>query len=74
MDTVGAILLFLKSLPDLIKLVQELMTFLKHASGDDAQGYVKKVGAAMAELNKAQSHEERQNAAQSIASAISGLP
>lgn len=74
MDPASAILAFIGSIPDLIKLGQELMTFINHASGNDPQGYVKRVGSAFAQLNQAQSHEERQNAAKTVADAISGLP
>lgn len=74
MDPITAGLTFLASLPDLIKLGQELIVFLNHASGNDPQGYIKQVGEAIAAVNKAQTHEERQNAAQKVADAIRGLP
>ncbi len=73
MDPASAIFAFLTSLPDLIKLGQELMIFVNHASGNDPQGYVKTVGEAISQLNKAQTQEERQNAAQAISNAIVGL-
>lgn len=60
--------------PDLVMLGQEFMTWLKHASGNDPQGYIKKVGQAFAQLNLAQTVEDRQNAAKAIADAIQGLP
>lgn len=60
-------------IPDLVKLGQESWAWLKSASGNDPKGYVKKVGAAMKQLNDAQTDEDRQNAAAQIADAIAGL-
>jgi hypothetical protein len=54
--------------------MKEFMAWLNKASGDDPQGYVKKIGQAMAQLNAANTQEERQNAAKAIADSISGLP
>lgn len=73
MDPASAIIAFITSLPDLIKLGQEMMIFINHASGNDPQGYVKKVGEAFSKLNQAQTQEERQDAAQEISNAISGI-
>lgn len=70
----SAILAVLTSLPDVLKLIQEATTWINHVSGNDPQGFIKKVGAAMAQLNLAQTIEERENAAQALANVIHGLP
>lgn len=73
MDPLSALVALATALPDLINLGKELIAYLDKASGNDAQGYVKKVGAAMSALNAAQTQEDRQNAAKAIADAIAGL-
>lgn len=73
MDPVTAIAGAIAALPDLIKLVQEVMSWINTASGGDPKGYVAKLGVAMKQLNDAQTDEDRQNAAKAIADAISGL-
>lgn len=69
----SAILTFLKVFPDLVALLKEAMSFLKKISGDDPQGYLKDLGLAFAQLNTAQTQEERTNAAKALATALSGL-
>lgn len=69
-----AIIGFLSSLPDIIKLIQEAMIFINHISGNDPQGFIKKVGEAMAQLNAAKTEKEREDAAKAIADAIHGIP
>ncbi len=73
MTAVQAFTAYLTALPVIIKLGQEFMTWLNVASGGDPKTYIAKLGAAMSNLNAAQTQEERQNAAQEIAKAISGL-
>jgi len=70
----SAILAVLSSLPDIINLVKEASTWLNHVSGNDPQGFIKKIGAAMAQVNSAQSIKEREDAAQALANAIHNLP
>lgn len=69
----SAIMGFLTALPDIVKLVQSGMTWLNHVSGNDPQGLVKKIGAAMTQLNNAQTVAERQAAAKAIADSLRGL-
>jgi hypothetical protein len=69
----AAILGVLSALPDIIKLGQQFGVWINHVSGNDPQGFIKQVGAAMAELNNAKTVEDRQNAAKSIADALHGL-
>jgi len=81
----AGIIALLTALPELLKLVEQigpelgtLMTnlvgYIKHVSGNDPQGYVKAVGAAMAQATAAKTVQERQDAAKAIANAIHGLP
>lgn len=81
----AAIIALLTALPDIVKLVEQLgpelgkmvtnlVAYLKHVSGNDAQGYIKQVGEAFAKATSAKTVEERQNAAKAIADAIHGLP
>lgn len=70
----AAILGVLSALPDVITLVKELTVWIQHVSGNDPQGFIKQVGAAMAQLNNAKSVQERQDAAKSIADALHNLP
>jgi predicted PurR-regulated permease PerM len=70
----AAIIGFFSALPEIIKLVQQLMTWINHASGNDPQGYIKKISEALAKLNAAKTEQERIDAAKAIADAIHGLP
>lgn len=73
MDPATAILEVIAALPEFIKLGQQFMTWLNTASNGDPKKYVADLGNAMAQLNSAQTDEERQEAAHQIAIAISGL-
>jgi hypothetical protein len=81
---IAAIIAILQALPELLKLIEQLgpelanlvkqlVAYINHASGNDPQGYVKKVGEALAKLNGAKTQQERQDAAKAIADAIHGL-
>lgn len=70
----AALLGFFAALPDILKLVQQFMAWLNQVSGNDPQGFVKAVSAAFAEVNVAQTQQERQNAAKALADLISRLP
>lgn len=74
MSWAAALLTFLQAVPDIVKLLGELMTWLNHVSGNDPQGWIKKVGATMNQLNSAQTEKERQDAAKAVADAVAGLP
>lgn len=67
------ILTALKLIPDILTAFREFTTWLNHVSGNDPQGYVKRVGGAMSKLNNASTDQERTDAAKAIADAISGL-
>lgn len=73
MSLAAAILGALTALPAFIQLISEIMTFLNSVSGNDPKGYAVKLGAAMKQLNEAESDQDRQKAAKSIADAIAGL-
>jgi hypothetical protein len=60
--------------PELGTLLTNLAAYIKHVAGDDAQGYVKRVGEAFSLATSAKTLEEREDAAQAIADAIHGLP
>ena len=74
MTWLSAILGALQALPALINLGTEFVTWIKHVSGNDPQGYMNNLANAMAQLNAAKTEEDRTNAAKSIADAIRGLP
>jgi hypothetical protein len=69
----AAILGVLSALPDIIKLGQQFGVWINHVSGNDPRGFIKQVGAAMAQLNQAKSVQERQDAAKAIADALHNL-
>lgn len=73
MGIVGAITGFFTALPDIVKLIKEASVWINHVSGNDPQGFVKRVGEAMTQLNQAKTDKERQDAAKSIADAINKL-
>lgn len=82
----GTVLIaIITAFPDLLKLIEQvgpelgtlmtnLVAYLKHVSGNDPQGYIKQVGAALAQATQAKTVKERQDAAKAIANAIHGLP
>lgn len=70
----SALIGFFSALPDLVKLLQELMTFITKASGGDPAAYIAKLGQAMSLVNSAQTQEDRANAAKAVADAIANLP
>lgn len=59
--------------PELSNLIKQFVKWINHTTGNDPQGYIKKVGEAFSTLNNAQTEEERQKAAQAIAKAIRNL-
>lgn len=69
----ASVLAFLGAVPSLIALFKEGMAFLNKISGNDPQGFIKKLGDAFALLNKAETPEEKTDAAKAIASSIAGL-
>jgi hypothetical protein len=81
----AAILSILTAIPGIVKLIEQigpelgvlgtnLVAWIKHVSGNDAQGYVKRVGEAFSLATNAKTLQEREDAAQAIADAIHGLP
>lgn len=73
MAIVSAIGGFFTALPDIIKMIQAGAVWINHVSGNDPAGLVKRVGAAMNQLNLAQTQQERIDAAAAIAASISNL-
>jgi hypothetical protein len=74
MSVLSAVLGALSALPDLVNLIQQFMTWIEKISGNDPKGFIKNIGAAMAQLNAAKTDEDRQNAAKAISDIISTLP
>lgn len=69
----AALIGFFSSLPEVLKLVSSVWSWLQSVTGNDAAGFIKEVGAAFDQLNAASSTTERENAAQSIAKIIAKL-
>lgn len=80
----AAIIAGLTALPGIVKLIEQLGpdlvsigkgfgTWINHVTGNDAQGFVKKVGQAFSQLNDAKTEKDKQDAAQAIAKVIQGL-
>lgn len=68
------ILKFLESIgPELVQLGKDLWKWINHVSGNDPQGYIKKLGQAFSVLVEAKTVEEKQKAAKAIADRIQGL-
>lgn len=65
-----AILGFMKALPELLKLVREIMDFINKVSGNDVAGFIAKTNQAFAALNAAKSQKEYEDAAKAIQDAI----
>lgn len=59
--------------PDLVVIGKNFGTWVNHVTGNDPQGVIKRVGAAMSQLSAAKTEAERQDAAETIAKAIRGL-
>lgn len=69
-----AIVGFFTALPGIIALVQNFMSWLNLISGNNPQALIKDFGNAFSLLSKAQTPEEKQNAASNLASVIGKLP
>lgn len=70
----AAITGFLTALPQLLNMIQGLMSYINKVSGNDPAGYIVKLGAAFNLLSSAQTQEDHANAAKAISDAISGMP
>ncbi len=71
---IAAIVGFLTALPQLVKLITEVWSYLQKVSGNDPAGFLLKSAAAFKQLNAAQTQEEHANAAKGIADLIGSLP
>lgn len=69
---VAAILALLQSLPTILGMIKDLMSFINKVSGNDPQGFIIKVGKAFSQLNDAKTQEERIAAAKAISDSITG--
>lgn len=81
----AAIIAALTALPGMVKILQDVGpevamiiknfgTWFEHVTGNDAQGYIKGVGAAFAALADAKTPEEKESAAKNISNLIAHLP
>ncbi len=70
----AAIYGFLSALPQLLTMIQNGWGALVKISGNDPAGFIVKAGTAFDQLQKAQTQDDYNQAAQSIASLISNLP
>ena len=64
----------IKILPELLKLINGVMTWLNKVSGGDPKEFLLKSHAVFETLNKANTPEERQDAAKRLAELIHSLP
>lgn len=71
---VSAILGFLSALPQLLSMIQSLMTWLNHVSGNDLQGFIVKSGQAFDQLAQAKTEADHAAAAKNISDLIRGMP
>lgn len=65
-----AVLGFLTALPELIKLVNSMWAYINRVSGNDAQGWIVKMGAAFDDLNAAKTEADHAAAAKALADLI----
>lgn len=68
----GDILAFLGALPDLIKLINELMAFIRRVSGGDVPGFLSKMTESMSALNTAKTPQETDDALKKVQAALAG--
>lgn len=62
---------FFAALPEVIELIKQFMAWINSVSGNDAKGFLRDVGAVVAQVNAAQTQEERSNAAKAVADLFS---
>lgn len=72
-EIIQGLIAFFQALPALISLAATLGTWIKKISGNDPAAFISKVGQAFDQLNAAQTSEEKQDAAKSIADLIHKL-
>lgn len=67
-----AIIGFLTSLPELLKLAKNIWAWFEKVSGGDTAGFIAKTNEAFTLLNKAKTEAEMIEAAKAIQAAIKG--
>lgn len=63
-----------KSFPDFVSLIKQFVLLVNQMSGNDPKTFITKLSEAMNQLKKAETLEDRQNAAKAIANSIAGMP
>lgn len=69
---ISAITGFLAALPEIIKMIQSFMGWVKHVSGNDTAGFLKKIGDCFDQLQQAKSEKEYQDSAKALADLLAG--
>lgn len=69
----SAILGFLSALPQLVKLAWNVWEFIKKIAGDDPAGFIKQSAETFDFLSKAETPEQKREAARRIQDLIRGL-
>ena len=69
----SAILGFFTALPGLVSLLQNFMTFVNRASGNNPQAFISKISQAIGQLNDAKTDQEHVDASKAISNVLSGL-
>ncbi len=65
---------FFAALPDLIKLINSIWTYVNRVSGNDPAGYLIRLGDAFGKLNEAKTEEDYYASAKALADLIAGAP
>lgn len=62
----ASIIAFLGSIPTILSTLKQIWAWVMKVSGNDPAGHLVKIGEVFSDLNKAQTVEDKQNAAQKI--------
>lgn len=62
----GSILAFLGAVPQILSLVKSIWAWVMKVSGNDPAGHIVKIGEVFSDLNKAQTPEDKIDAAKKI--------
>lgn len=71
---IAALVSFLTALPQLLTMIQSLVSWLNKVSGNDISGFLVKSGAAFDLLSKAQTEDEHAAASKAISDLLNNLP
>lgn len=71
---IAALVSFLTALPQLLTMIQSLVSWLNKVSGNDLSGFLLRSANAFDQLNKAETPEDKANAAKAISDLIASMP